>query len=150
MERKVIAKDPRCKNFGKPKPNGQTNPSILKEGKYSGKTVKFENDGGANGGDTSANTEINKLIKAKVETLPAFKDIPADAEHTVTKDGKEVAKFCKKCRRFTRGAKMHSTKEHKSKKKSGLVATAAVSINKPPLPPVMESAMQWGLVLDQG
>ena len=37
---------------------------------------------------------------------------------------------------------MHSTKEHKSKKKSGFVATAAVPVSKPPLPPVMESAMQ--------
>jgi len=52
------------------------------------------------------------LIKARLATMPDFKDIPDDAKFDV-KLGKEViAKFCVACGRFTKGASAHYSCEH--------------------------------------
>lgn len=50
--------------------------------------------------------------------MPDFKEIPDDKIYSIDMDGQTVAIFCKKCKRFTRGTKKHSTVEHKGPRNS--------------------------------
>ena len=63
--------------------------------------------------------------------MPNFSKIPEDKNYTIELDGKTVATFCNKCRRFTKGNKQHSTSEHKGgtrfRPKSGKSMMAQVS-----------------------
>ena len=82
------------------------------------------------------------MCKEKQATLPPIKDIPKEAEHSVTLDGKIVAKFCRHCKRFNIGATAHYTSEHTKKPKpNGAQAlVAAVSPVPSPTPPDSEVA----------
>jgi hypothetical protein len=104
---------------------GGPGPSILRN---SDKTVQFKSDqGGAsvssnkpsqrtpkpNGLSEAVNAQLTTLIKEKLQTMPKFDEIPADASYTIEIDGATVATFCNKCHRFTRGTSQHTTQEHK-------------------------------------
>lgn len=68
--------------------------------------------------------------------------MPADAEYTIEMDGKVVAEYCQKCRRFTKGDKKHSTKEHKKKKANSYMAQsrpAPAATESVPTPPSVVS-----------
>ena len=64
-----------------------------------------------------AKQKIKELIKEKKQSLPPNAQIPDDAEHPIKYEGKVVAKYCRHCKGFRAGRKMHSTKEHKGAKK---------------------------------
>ena len=98
----------------------QSQPSqgILKNG--SGKTVRYSPETKSQSDDDAS--KLSSLIKAKLKTMPSRKEMPADAEYSIEMDGKVVAEYCQKCRRFTKGDKRHSTKEHVKKKTSSLMA----------------------------
>ena len=135
-----ISKDPECPENQKSNSNGQTTApaGVLKNGKYSNndKKVKIDkNLPSANGLDADTNSAISKLIKEKQKTMPSkLKDIPKDAVYEVELNGKVVAKHCRKCGRFTRGNKMHSTAEHKPRGKM-LVAKQKPQLESVPQPP---------------
>ena len=60
-----------------------------------------------------------------------------DAVFDIEVDGKVVASYCHKCRRFTRGNKRHSTKEHGGKPKAAMMARATVS------PPSVPTSVEY-------
>ena len=66
-----------------------------------------------NGLSEVVNAQLTTLIKEKLQTMPKFDEIPADASYTIKIDGATVATFCNKCHRFTRGTSQHTTQEHK-------------------------------------
>ena len=109
--------DPDCPK--RKDPQSKSSQGILKNGSSS-KSVWFSSDTKSNSDDNAS--KLTQLIKAKLKTMPSRKDMPADAEYKVKMDGKVVAEFCQKCRRFTKGDKMHGTKEHVKKKASSLMA----------------------------
>ena len=107
--------DPECpanqqKNGSSSYPN-----SALKDGKY-GKSVKFDSSTKSDQPEDENALAINKLIKETLSKMPSLKDTPMDYEKSISYQGKVVAKYCRKCRRFTKGVKMHSSTEHKSRK----------------------------------
>jgi hypothetical protein len=66
--------------------------------------------------DSKASTKkvvLNKLIKTTLKSLPM--PVPDDAMHEIALDGVVVAKYCSKCKRFTKGKGLHSTFEHRRK-----------------------------------
>jgi hypothetical protein len=66
--------------------------------------------------DSKASTKkvvLNKLIKTTLKSLPM--PVPDDATHEIKLDGMVVAKYCSKCKRFTKGKGLHSTFEHRRK-----------------------------------
>jgi hypothetical protein len=66
--------------------------------------------------DSKASTKkvvLNKLIKTTLKSLPM--PVPDDAMHEIELDGVVVAKYCSKCKRFTKGKGLHSTFEHRRK-----------------------------------
>ena len=136
--------DPECP-LNKNKSNGSSNGSSKPSGilKNSDKQVRFNNPPGSNGLTADQNSEVSRLIKEKMKTLPDRKQISDDAVYEIEVNGQVLAKYCKKCRRFTRGDKKHSTSEHnKSKfktKASGLMAAETVK-SAPSPPPASESA----------
>ena len=93
---------------------------ILKNGNSSGKSVSYSSDTKSQEDDDAS--KLNRLIKEKIKTLPPRKEMPADAEYKIEMHGKVVAEYCQKCRRFTKGEKKHSTKEHVPRKASQLMA----------------------------
>ena len=106
-------------------------PSILKN-KDASKTVRFSDTSNS---ASPAPSPVNEAIKKKVEALGGVKNIKSDAVHTVELNGKVVAKWCHKCRRFTKGEKIHATSEHVKKPKSegsGLMAQARGTPNASP------------------
>jgi hypothetical protein len=122
------------------KPSG-----ILKDSKYSSsdKKVQFDkklpNPQGTNGLSAEESEKLTALIKEKLTTMPNFDEIPDDKVYTIDLDGKKVATFCRKCRRFTRGTKQHSTQEHKGKGYSrgkSMVARASTYLGSSTPPPV--------------
>ena len=135
-----MAKDPECPENQKKKDSAAQSPAsgILKEGKYSNndKQVKIDNNlPSANGLGAATNSKITALIKEKQKTMPnKMKDIPKDAVYDIELEGKIVAKYCRKCGKFTRGKGMHATTEHKSKAKM-LVALQKPQQPSVPLPP---------------
>lgn len=59
------------------------------------------------------NSKLPELIKAKFLTMPARENIPDEAQYDLKIDGKIVAKYCRHCGRFVKGASQHYTPEHK-------------------------------------
>ncbi len=82
--------DPKCPKASSPRPSGPKH-----------------------GLDEATNTQAIALIKEKLATMPARDHIPDDAQFTVSVGGKVVAKYCRHCGRFTKGASAHFTPEHK-------------------------------------
>jgi hypothetical protein len=62
---------------------------------------------------STKNVVLNKLIKVMLKSLPM--PVPDDAKHEIELDGVVVAKYCSKCKRFTKGKGLHSTFEHRRK-----------------------------------
>jgi Zinc knuckle len=55
--------------------------------------------------------KINQLIKEKMKSHPS--SVSDDAKLTISMDGQVVAKYCTKCKRYTKGASIHFSSEHK-------------------------------------
>ena len=121
--------------------------SILKDSKYSGsdKKVQFDknarppNPQGTNGFSEDERIKVNALIKEKLATMPKFDEIPNDKNYTIELDGKQVAVFCKKCMRFTKGVLQHTTLEHKGRSRGSstsksFMAQASASLSSTPSP----------------
>ena len=87
--------------------------------------------------DPATAKKARDLCKEKRKTMPPTKDIPKDAEHSVTLNGKTVGKFCTICKRFNIGAMAHFTSEHTKKPKldGPKALVAAVSPVPSPTPP---------------
>ena len=91
--------------------------------------------------------KVRTLCKEKLTTMPPIKDIPKDAEHSVTLDGKVLGKFCCHCKRFNIGAIAHYTSEHTKKPKADepKALVAAVSPVSSPTPEAeSETAVDFG------
>ena len=81
--------------------------------------------GNSNGNSSSSggalSDEVFQQLKAKIKermkTMPSNASIPDDAKHTIEIDGKVLAKYCRHCKRFTKGNKAHFTTEHTSPNK---------------------------------
>ena len=79
---------------------------------------------GANQGDSSKKrvpkhglnattlTKVNAAIKETLKTMPPQVNIPDDAEYKIELDGKILAKYCRHCGFFSKGASAHYTTEH--------------------------------------
>ena len=61
--------------------------------------------------------KCNEAIAAKVKTMPAFVNIPDDAQYCIEVGGVTCAKFCRHCLRFVKGTNQHYTTEHKGPRK---------------------------------
>ena len=68
-------------------------------------------------------TKINQAIKDKLKELPS--SVEDDAKLTVTVNGKVVAKYCKRCKRYTKGSSAHFTTEHRGKSSTQVSTTTA-------------------------
>jgi hypothetical protein len=62
--------------------------------------------------DAETVTKITELSAAMFLTMPPREHIPDDAEYKLELGGKIVAKYCRHCGRFVKGASQHYTKEH--------------------------------------
>lgn len=62
--------------------------------------------------DDATHARVVALCKTMADTMPARENIPDDAEYSVPMDGEIVAKYCRHCGRFTKGASQHYTKAH--------------------------------------
>lgn len=59
-------------------------------------------------GDATTNKKVNDLVKASISSDGLPTD---DKDHDIKENGEIVAKFCGKCRRWTKGNKLHYTSE---------------------------------------
>lgn len=76
------------------------------------------NGGGSNsktkhGLDDATTAKILEMAQSKLKTMPPRENIPDDATYDIKLDGKIVAKYCRHCGRFSKGATAHYTSEHK-------------------------------------
>jgi hypothetical protein len=92
---------------------GHKKPDCPEKGKKADQDAEKKTNASSNS-TSSSSDKLNKLIKKKLKSLSM--PVPEDAVHEIKMDGKVVAKYCSKCKRFTKGKSIHSTAEHKSKK----------------------------------
>lgn len=62
--------------------------------------------------DDDTVAKLLELTQAKLATMPPRENIPDSAEYSISVDGRVVAKYCRHCGRFVKGASQHFTKEH--------------------------------------
>jgi hypothetical protein len=83
----------------------QSNGSQGGNGNDSGKQPK------SNGLTSEEMTKTQAAIATKKETMPPRENVPDDAKHHVTVDGKVTAKYCRHCGRFVKGKNAHYTSD---------------------------------------
>ncbi len=76
-------------------------------------TVKTSNRPTTHGLDDATSLKVGELSRAKLGDMGPRGAIPDDAKHDISIGGVIMAKYCRHCGRFGKGANAHYTSEHK-------------------------------------
>ena len=90
----------------------QQDRSASKTNHSNGGSKPFSKEPPRHGLDDATNVKVIELIKAKLPTLPPREHIKDSDEYTISVSGKILAKYCRHCGRFSKGASAHFTTEH--------------------------------------
>ena len=101
--------------------------------------------------DEATSLKVGEMAREKLLTMPARANIPDSAQHTISIDGAVVAKYCRHCGRFVKGASAHFTKDHTGTRNlfryTGAGTSAPSETASPP--PATATASLAGVTLDR-